>query len=38
MRYKEFHESSDEEEDGPFAVLELKSIQSLIKEHSARDS
>ena len=38
MNYKEFHESTDEEEEGPFAVLELKSIQSLIKSYSARDS
>ena len=38
MRYKKLHESLNEDEKGPFAMLELKSIQSLIKDQSAHDS
>ena len=38
IRYKKFHEYLNKDEEGPFAMLELKSIQSLIKDQSAHDS
>ena len=38
MDYSEIGDSENEEDEGPFIVLTLKSVLALIKEQSATDS